>query len=49
MMAARISSNFADIGDRVSIRFNDITVYVRNGEFSHDVAIALQAQRPMDT
>ncbi len=43
MMAARISSNFADIGDRVSIHFNDITVYVRNGEFSHDVAIALQA------
>lgn len=25
--------------DRVSIRFDDITVYVRNGEFSHDVAI----------
>lgn len=29
--------------ERVSIRFEDITVYVRNGEFSHDVAIALQA------
>ena len=28
--------------DRVSIRFDDITVYVRNGEFSHDVATALQ-------
>lgn len=26
----------------MSIRFNGVEIYVRNGEFSHDVAIALQ-------
>lgn len=27
----------------MSIRFNGVEIYVRNGEFSHDVAIALQS------
>lgn len=27
----------------MSIYFNGVEIYVRNGEFSHDVAIALQS------